>query len=403
MIAGKLETLTRGWRPSMVVLFLLVMTLVSIGVVFIDSAAGGSDDGFPGSWARSQLQKVFLGVVSVAFLLAIDYRRLDTLAPLLYLLTTALLVSLALWKFWAGGIVRWIRVDGFSLQPSELAKVALILLIARVLKDGLEGGEWRLLVKIFAIVAIPFLLIAGQPDLGTALVLLPAPLAMLWCAGMSRKRLLQIGLIALLVVPLLVPFLEDYQLERLTSFFAAGGEELDRVGGYQVRQSMIAIGSGGWTGKGLYLGSHHDLGYLPEDHNDFIFGVIGEEWGLIGTLSVILAFAALCWLLLRIAWRTREPFGRLVVVGITVSLLSQACVNLAMTVGMAPVTGLPLPFISHGGTSLLASLLSVGIVLTIARRQVTTLHPDGLQSGASPVRRPIGFRSKRIPIFPTGN
>lgn len=400
MMIDSLQSLTRGWRKSTLLLLLLVLSMVTIGVVFIDSASGGSGDGFPGAAARSQLQKVFMGLAAIFFLLFIDYRRLDRFAGVLYLMATLVLVGLAVYKVFAGGIVRWIRIGGLSLQPSELAKIAVVLLVAKILKDGLQDGEGRQLLKIALVVSLPFLLVASQPDLGTALILLPAPLAMLWCAGLSKVRLLQLVILALLVTPLTLPFLADYQIDRLTSFFSTEGEEIDRVGGYQVRQSKIAIGSGSWSGKGLYLGSHHDLGYLPEDHNDFIFGVIGEEWGFAGTLSVILAFACLGWLLLRIAWRTREPFGRLVVVGIAVSLLSQTCVNLAMTVGMAPVTGLPLPFISHGGTSVLVSLLMIGIVISIARRPVTTLHPDGLQTGASPVKRPLGYRSKRTPVIP---
>jgi rod shape determining protein RodA len=158
---------------------------------------------------------------------------------------------------------------------------------------------------------------------------------------------------------------------------------------------MISIGSGGPTGKGLFLGLHHDLGYLPEDHNDFIFGVIGEEWGLAGTLLVVALHCALYLLMLRVAWQTREPFGRLVVVGVGAWLASQTMVNLGMTLGLLPVTGLPLPFISFGGTSMMVTLLASGIVVGVALRRVESLHPGGLRSGTSEWQGP-----RRITLRP---
>ena len=192
-------------------------------------------------------------------------------------------------------------------------------------------------------------------------------------------------------MPLGLLFLKPYQLSRLKVFLQPFGlfNELDmaQAAGYQVKQSIIAIGSGGPTGPGLHDGSQNYLGYLPEDHNDFIFAVIGEEWGLVGTLLVVSLYCLLYLSCLGIAYRTREPLGRLIVVGITVSLVFQTCVNLGMTVGIAPVTGLPLPFISYGGTSLLNSIASIGIVLGIGMRPVRLVAPDGLRPGSSPMAR----------------
>jgi rod shape determining protein RodA len=225
-------------------------------------------------------------------------------------------------------------------------------------------------------------MVAAQPDLGTALVLAPVLLAILWVAGASIETFARLGIAGGLLGAIgLRWFLEDYQRERLLVFFGRAGE--GSADGYQLAQSMIAIGSGGPTGKGLFLGVHHDLGYLPEDHNDFIFGVIGEEWGLLGTLLVVALHCALYLLVLRVAWQSREPFGRLAAVGICAWLASQTIVNLGMTLGLLPVTGLPLPFVSFGGTSMMVTMLALGIVIAIALRPVESLHPGGLRSGTA--------------------
>ncbi|MFQ5655350.1 MAG: FtsW/RodA/SpoVE family cell cycle protein [Planctomycetota bacterium] len=363
-------------------MLLFLFLLLTAGTIFVDSASSGGEVPFPGALTRNHMVRIAVGLAALLLFLTIDYRRLDSLAPPLYLGGIGMLLYLLAVKLARGGVARWLVLPGFQLQPSEVVKLFTVLLVARMLKPvARPRGKWKP-VAPYLVVALPCVLVASQPDLGTALVLPPTLVAMLWVGGVSGRRLLLPIGVALLLMPLGWLFLQDYQKERLLVFVQPDTQELAQGAGYQVKQSITAIGSGGWTGKGLYLGSQNYLEYLPEDHNDFIFGVIGEEWGLLGTMTVVLLYLCLYLSCLGVAYRTREPFGRLVVAGITAQLAFQTIVNLAMTIGLAPVTGLPLPFISFGGSSLLTSLASVGIVLGIGMRPVRMLNPDGLRAGS---------------------
>lgn len=377
------------WRrarlPS-VSMLLTLLALLAIGVVFVHSATTGASGPFPGPAARIHLLRIGIGLGLLLIFLRIDYRRLETFAVPFYVFGIGSLLVLLGKKAVQGGVVRWFHLPGFNVQPSEVVKLLTIIMLARLLKpagrDPTEGDH----VRAVGVVALPAVLVALQPDLGTALVLPPVLLAMLWVAGVSGRRLAAYVGIALLAMPLGWFVMHDYQQDRVRAFLgfseAAAASDADL---YHAKQSVIAISSGGLTGKGLYRGTLNVLDRLPEDHNDFIFGVIGEEWGLRGTLSVLVLFLVLLLGCARIAYRTREPFGRFLAIGITAQLAFQTMVNLAMTVKLAPVTGLPLPFISYGGSSLLASIASVGIVLGIGMRPVRILTPDGLQAGTSRV------------------
>jgi rod shape determining protein RodA len=362
---------------------LIAAVLLGIGVLFVHSATAGPEDPFPSPLARSHLMRI--GVATCIFLTAamVDYRRLEKIAPFLYGLGLSLLLALLAIKWIEGGVVRWFRFGNSSLQPSELVKLFSILLLARFIKNGRVLERRIPLAQCLAVVGVPFLMVAAQPDLGTALVLVPITAAMLWVGGLDIRTFAGLGVGGLLVILAGVPFLHEYQLSRLRVFLGIAGEDAEIGHGYQVTHSMISIGSGGPTGRGLFLGTHHDLGYLPEDHNDFIFGVIGEEWGLVGTLGLVALFLSLYLLLIAVAWRTREPFGRLVAVGVCTQLAFQTLINLGMTVGVFPVTGIPLPLISFGGTSMLVTMFGLGSVLAIALRPVESLHPDGLRSGSA--------------------
>ncbi len=375
---------TGRWFP-IVGIPILAAALLALGAIFVHSASAGPEDPFPSPLARAHLIRIAIG--SALFLAAatVDYRRFERVAPVLYGIGIALLLALLAIK-WVGGepVVRWFRFGGFSLQPSELVKLVSILLLARIIKSGQILERRVPWISCLVVAGAPFLMVSAQPDLGTALVLVPIAAGMLWVGGASGRTFGALGASGVIASAIgLRFFLRDYQWERLQVFLGIAGDGEGSADGYQLAHSMISIGSGGPAGKGLFLGTHHELGYLPEDHNDFIFGVIGEEWGLIGTLGTVLLFLALYLLLLRVAWRTREPFGRLVVVGVFAQLASQTLVNLSMTVGLLPVTGLPLPFVSFGGTSMLVTMLSLGIVVGIAMRPVESLHPDGLRAGTS--------------------
>ena len=379
-----------GWAGPATLLVLSSLWLLMIGTIFVYSAADGPENGFPGAYSASHMKKILVGIAGLLFVSMVPPKRIERVSVFFYCGTLALLVMLLVWKGIEGGVVRWIRIGGFGLQPSELAKISTVMVIAYALRPGKQLDRWSNLIKIALMALIPYALIASQPDLGTALILVPTVAAMIWVAGVQWKKLAALAMILMVLAGFSWPTMHDYQQQRILSYLGIGSLAVESAGGYQVAQSIIAMGSGGPTGKGLHLGSHHDLGYLPEDHNDFIFSVIGEEWGLVGTISVLIGTLVLILTMLGVAWSCRDPFGRLVSVGLAAQIGCQAAVNQAMTVGLVPVTGLPLPLISYGGTSIVATLLAIGIVISIARNPVEVVHPDGLQKGVSPVKhRPI--------------
>jgi rod shape determining protein RodA len=380
-----------GWIGPALLLLLTTGWLLIVGTIFVHSAADGPEGGFPGPYASSHIKKIIVGLVGMLVLTFIPSKQFEKYSAAFFWGTIGLLGLLLLWKWAQGGVVRWIRIGGFGLQPSELAKISTILLVAQLLRNGERLRQWKSLLKVLAMAALPFLMIAAQPDLGTALILAPTIAAMLWVGGLDTRKFITLGVAVLLLVGSCGwPLLTNYQQDRIKTYLGIGEVALESAGGYQVAQSIIAIGSGGPTGRGLHLGSHHDLGYLPEDHNDFIFSVIGEEWGLVGTISVLLGFLVLVLTMLGVAWNCRDPFGRLVAVGVATQIGFQAIINQAVTVGLLPVTGMPLPLISFGGTSIVVTLMGIGIVISLARKPVEVIHPDGLQRGTSPViHRPI--------------
>ena len=426
-----------GWAGAASLILLTVLLLLLIGLVFVHSAADNMASSFPGPYTQSQLKKVILGLVTMLGISCLSPRTIERVAPIFFGATVAMLVGLLLYKLAVGGVVRWIRLPGFQFQPSEMVKISTVLMMATLLRGGLRQSRWKHVLSILGCAAIPFLLIVAQPDVGTAMILVPTVIAMVWVAQLSKRRLSLLALCTVLLAGFAwySPLVKSYHKERILSY--AGFEDVEqvdqilasfvqqseegseegsddpeevltdeekkqverikkflglsevnsiRLGSYQIDQSIIALASGGPTGKGLHMGRHHDLGYLPEDHNDFIFAVIGEEWGLQGTLLVLAIFLLLGFTLLGLAWSTRDHFGRLVVVGIATLLITQSLVNMAVVIELLPVTGLTLPFISYGGTSIVVSLWGVGVVLSIARHPMVVTHPDGLKKGSSPVR-----------------
>ncbi len=444
-----------GWSGAASLILLTVLLLLLIGLVFVHSAADNMASSFPGPYTQSQLKKVILGLVTMLGISCLSPRTIERSAPFFFGATVSLLVGLLLYKLAVGGVVRWIRLPGFQFQPSEMVKISTVLMMATLLRGGLRQSRWKHVLSILGCAAIPFLLIVAQPDVGTAMILVPTVIAMVWVGQLSKRRLSLLALCTLFLAggawysPLVKPYHkerilsyagfedveqvdqvlvsfvhtneeqpddgaksnndqengeeknsdtevkeekevlsaeEKIQIERIKKFLGLSEVKSIRLGSYQIDQSIIALASGGPTGKGLHMGRHHDLGYLPEDHNDFIFAVIGEEWGLQGTLLVLSIFLLLGFTLLGLAWSTRDHFGRLVVVGIATLLTTQSLVNMAVVVELLPVTGLTLPFISYGGTSIVVSLWGVGAVLSIARHPMVVTHPDGLKKGSSPVR-----------------
>ncbi len=314
---------------------------------------------------------MWTGIALIAFVIstAFDYKWLKTFSWPLYLLQIGLLIGTLAVGHGVGGAARWISIGPFDFQFSELAKILMIVVLANYL--GARQGRLRSLSSILGacvLVGPPWILVMLQPDLGTSLVLLAILAGMLFMSGASLRWL---GGMAALVIASL-PYvwthvLLDYQKQRLTSFLDPASDV--QGAGYQLYQSQIAVGSGGWLGTGLTNGSQNQLNFLPVQESDFVAAIYLEELGFIGALVLLILFAALLWRLLVAGWRSKDPFGMMFASGLASMILFQLVVNLGMVIGIMPITGIPLPFVSHGGASLISLAIGLGIVQSINIRQ----------------------------------
>lgn len=345
--------------------------LLAFGLLALYSASFQKAHTLSVSFLSKQFTWALSGCLLGVILVVVDYHRWLEWAYLLYGLNVGLLVLVLELGVVRGGAQRWLSVGGLTIQPSEFAKVTTILALARYLGFRKENttAAWKAILVTGLIVAVPVGLILKEPNLGTALVLLPIALAMGLAWGVRWKIFGLLFLAGGLIAPLGWWRLADYQRSRLLVFL---NPNLDPLGaGYTVVQSKIAIGSGGLVGKGWLAGTQNQLNFLPERHTDFIFSVVGEEWGFLGTSLCLALFTFLFTRGLRIATQTRDPFGRLVVVGLVTMLATHVVVNTGMTIGLMPVTGLPLPLLSYGGSWLLTCLTAVGMILSVGVRRLT--------------------------------
>ena len=386
-----------AWRKFDPWLVLLALGLVVFGLIVLRSATLLS-----GTAVNRQLliQGVYaaVGLLLMLGLTFVDYRVIGTLAPLIYAGTVAILGLVLVAGTNLYGAQRWIAVGPFSFQPSELAKVALVICLARFWASR-EGQTQRLrtLLLSLLIVAVPVALVYRQPDLGTSLVLLATWFGIAFAAGASLRWLGGLLVVPLLGFPLVWRVMHDYMRRRLTTFLAP---EKDPLGeGYNLIQARISVGSGGWWGRGLGNGSQTQLNFLRVQHSDFIFAVLGEELGFMGAVVLLCLYGLLFWRCLRVATLSRDTFGRLLAVGATSMLLFQTFVNVGMNIGLLPVTGIPLPFISAGGSSLISIFISLGIL------QSVLVHSQSRRYDARPhVRVPssVRLRRARFPEAPVG-
>jgi rod shape determining protein RodA len=308
-----------------------------------------------------------IGVVLAVLVTRMGYQLLRALAPALYVVSVAgLVLVLTPVGSTVNGSHSWILLPGgFSVQPSELAKAALCVGLAIILGERLDRGaqpDGRDLALAALVAAVPIGLVMLQPDLGSALVLAALAFGVVAVAGTPKRWLAAaVGLVvAAIVVALTTPVLSDYQRDRLTAF---ADPQADPQGiGYQTRQVRIAIGSGGWTGQGLFEGRQTQGGYIPYQQTDFVFSVAGEEWGFLGAAGLLLLLGFVVLRAVVVAARAQDAFGRLVGAGVAAWLLFQVFENVGMNLGLMPVTGLPLPFLSYGGSSMFACWLAVGLV-----------------------------------------
>jgi len=354
-LGGKLRSL--NWT---VVILITVISAIGFGLLY--SVAGGSFE----PWAGRQIARFGVGI---ALLLAVALTHVRTwygLAYPIYGVTLLLLVATELGGRMGKGAERWIEIGPLQLQPSELMKLALILALSRFLHGVLLDDVSRpsRLVPALLLILVPAGLVLMQPNLGTATILIAGGCGLIFLAGLSWKIIVPVIALGLAIIPVGWEFaLKDYQKQRVQTFLDPDSDPLGA--GYNITQSKIAIGSGGVFGKGFGQGTQSRLNFLPEKQTDFIFTVLGEEFGLVGLMVLMSLYLALLSQGVRIALKARSQFGRLVAMGVCVNFLLYILINTSMSMGLIPVVGIPLPLVSYGGTALLTVLIGFGLLLSV--------------------------------------
>jgi rod shape determining protein RodA len=351
------------------VLLILVFSIGAWGMVTVYSATHGRLETHLDDLYLRQIYWFCAGLVLMTLVTLVDYQDLSRSAYLLLAFGILLLIAVFIFGRVASGARRWLAFGPLSFQPSEIVKVFLVLSFARYFTETRrEGGlRFRDLLIPLLMVAVPFLLIAKQPDLGTALVLFFVGCTLVFASGFPLKILLSLVGAGLIAMPIGWLFLKDYQKVRVITLL---NPDFDPLGaGYHSWQSKIAIGSGGFWGKGLFAGTQSGLNFLPEKHTDFIFAVFAEEWGFIGTAVLVVLYMLLILRGLSIAYTSKDRLGSLIATGVVATLSVYILFNIGMTVGLTPVVGLPLPLFSYGGSSMLATMVAVGLLLNIRMRR----------------------------------
>jgi rod shape determining protein RodA len=341
----------------------LALALIGVAMVYSATQAGRQPDLY-----LKQLALVGAGTVGLVLAATVDYHRLADRATLLYFLSVAALVYVLRFAPVIAGTRRWLIIGGFQLQPSELVKLAAAIFVAKVFSEyRQETLGLRDVALPGAAVGLLALLIAREPDLGTAACLVPLFFAVAFLAGLRMRAVVGLAAVMLLTAAITWPFLKDYQKTRVYTFL---DPSLDpRGAGYQNIQSQIAVGSGGLTGRGFLEGSQAQLGYLPARHTDFVFSVLAEEIGFVGVVVALALYLLVLWRMLETARLARDRLGAFVVAGFAGSFAFQVVYNVAMVAGLVPVKGLPLPLMSYGGSSILSTLMGVGLVLSVRMRR----------------------------------
>ncbi len=363
------KKLLKNFDISIVIIIIL---LVITGIIVISSATHVYRP--PQSYAIVYKQLIWfvIGVIAIGFIISIDYHTLGYLSWYMYATGIILLVAV-LFTPEINGARSWFNLKFFSLQPSELVKLILIIgfskQVERIQERTVQDiNYFKNLIYLLVYMGVPILLIMMQPDWGTAAVYIGIMVAILFVADISYKYIIGAFASAVVILPALFFFImEEYQKKRLLIFF---NPDIDPLGsGYNAIQSKIAIGSGQLFGNGLFKGAQTQLGYLPEQETDFIFSVIGEELGFICCGIVVILFTLLLIRLLQLARTSRDPFGSYIITGVAAMMYFHVLINIGMTIGLMPIMGIPLPFISYGGSSMLTNMMAVGLVLNVAMRR----------------------------------
>ena len=345
-------------------LLVIILLLSALGTLAVYSASYQLREDTGTLYFKRQVFWLALGIIAFIIIAGVDYRRVISYAYILGGCTTLLLIIIVLLGESRFGARRWIQFGGFTIQPSEFAKVTMILMLTRYLSMKSDRQKrWSYIIIPGLLAFIPFILILKQPDLGTAIIFIPLTLGMVFAAGARMKYIIIIILILAIIAPGLWFGLKDYQKSRILVFLNPG---LDPSGaGYTIIQSKIAIGSGGMWGKGWLSGTQNMLSFLPERQTDFIFSVIAEEWGFAGCLLIVSLYGLMFLRLITMAWKSREPAGKLLIIGGILVLASHVGINISMAVGLLPATGLPLPLISYGGSVTTTALIILGLCQSV--------------------------------------
>jgi len=361
-------------------LIAITLILIAAGIVIVYSATRENPaltGGDPFAYAKKQIIAAIIGIAMVVGLMSFDYHLSERVYYGMYIFNLLLLIAVLVFGKEVNGAKSWFHIGPLGIQPSEFAKIILILTLARHLSTKDSLSSFYDLISPFMLIGIPLGFIMLQPDLGTAMVLVAILFGMLYLAGARPKHLgaIVLSVVAIVVVWALlstffgVPFpLKPYQIARLTAFVSP--EKYYDGAGYNVIQSMTAVGSGRFLGKGLFNSTQGRLGFLPEHHTDFIFAIFGEEFGFLGSFLLLLGYFLLIWRGIKIASQAKDLYGSLIAGGVVSMFLFHVLINVGMNIGIMPITGIPLPFISAGGSSMMVNLVGVGLLLNVwSRRQ----------------------------------
>ncbi len=363
-------------RNSLLTIFIIALLISTLGILSIYSSTYQREGDLWQNIFQRQILWVLIGIVLFFIVSGLSYRWLWDWTYVLYIIAVLFLLLVIFLGQERLGAQRWLSFGWFNFQPSEFAKIVMTVFIARYFSRKSESsgslisgrfGIFRGVLFPLFFVSVPFLLIVDQPDLGTGLVVLFLFVSMLYLTNVKLRYIIILLVLLILPTPFMWHFLRDYQKDRILVFL---NPYIDPLGaGYTVIQSKIAIGSGGFFGKGWLSGTQSQLRFLPEGHTDFIFASFSEEWGFLGGLGLLFLYYLLIRQGLLIAKRTNDHFGKLMAYGISFMLSIQIFINIAMNMGLAPVVGIPLPLMSYGGTSVLITFISLGILANIDKKR----------------------------------
>ena len=353
----------------------LLTAMVGVVMVYTGSRGTAAAAGLsPHYFMERQALFVFLGMVVMGILATMDYRRLELFGMVIYGLSVAGLLGVFVIGHQAQGAGRWISLGPIEIQPSEFAIVGLIVALATFVARRTDGLNWRDLFRMLVMAAVPTLLVMVQPDLGTAIILVVVLVIMLAVAGLPIRTLLLLAVAAAVVLFVVavvgrkIGLLHGYQFSRLGSFLQQDSKKASvQQSIWNVKQSKLAIAAGGFHGQGLLNGSQTNFGYVPEQQTDFIFSAVGEQLGFIGSTLLLGMLAVISWRLLRAAQLSRDTFGRLLCTGAFAFVAFSTFENAGMAMGIMPVAGVPLPFVSYGGSAVLCFFIRVGVALSVRR------------------------------------